>query len=57
MNGKTALILIPGAGRSDWIRESAKSHFRLPAIPITGRLDQNSYQARKKFKMWAIAAR
>jgi len=43
----TALVLIPGAGMSDWIWEATKDLFSIPVIMITNRLDENTYARRK----------
>jgi pimeloyl-ACP methyl ester carboxylesterase len=51
MENKTGLILIPGAGMSDWIWEKCKDLFLVKPIMITDRIDDNSYANRKKAKM------
>jgi pimeloyl-ACP methyl ester carboxylesterase len=47
MDRKCALILIPGAGMSDWIWEATRQFLDSPIISITNRLDINTYQTRK----------
>jgi pimeloyl-ACP methyl ester carboxylesterase len=47
MEGKAAIVLIPGAGMSSWIWRDVKDRFSLPSICIDDRLASNTYAARK----------
>ena len=47
MTKRTAFALIPGAGMTDWLWESARPLLRLPNVAITDRLPENTYRARR----------
>ncbi|MBN2737986.1 MAG: alpha/beta hydrolase [Spirochaetales bacterium] len=51
MESKTGLILLPGAGMSDWIWDRCKAQFLVKPIMITDRISNNNYLNRKKSKM------